>query len=401
MSPSKPSTKERLLTAALELFIDQGIAATTTKAIAERAEVNEVTLFRQFGNKNGLLLAILTEVVIAPDAVPKDASFAETLTRYSQQRLQTLDRLQKFVHSLIGEASQLPLENRQALHQTLHQVNQQLAQSVASAIDQSQQHSQFSPEVLASLLHSLLLGYSLLQTTSDHPSAWKTPEDFVVTVTQLLVSGAIKEYRIPVTSDPSGLGEAHRAIHDLPASLVRNILKRAQKLGRQPYAFAYTLFAAGLSPEEILHLNRTHYIADPDQHLLQINQGHVRQVPLNQWIAGKRYGGDHTNPLYQWLKSRKDEHHAIFLDEHLQPMIAIAQLEDFWHSMTTDLVTAQGSAPTMVQAQQTWCVEMLTKGMEAEQLSLLSGLTLSELQPFQQRVSEKMAIEQAIKLDRV
>jgi AcrR family transcriptional regulator len=390
MSSPKPSTKDRLLAAALELFIDQGIPATTTKAIAERAEVNEVTLFRHFGNKNGLLLGILGKPVAVP--VPRPSNLAATLTTYSHNQLQTLDRFQKLIHSLIGEASQFPPENRQALHQTLQQINHQAAQHLATAIAQSQQQSRFAPEVLASLLHSLLLGYSLIQTTSDQPIDAPTLEAFVASMTSLFLEGAIVITAAPIAPP--------NAIADLPASLVRTILQRAQKHDRQTYAFIYTLFATGLSPTEILNLDRTHYIPEPDQHLLQVNQGHIRQVPLNQWIAGKRYGADHNNPLHQWLKNRKDEHRAMFLSESSQPLIAIAQLEALWQSVTTDLVTPQGHAPTIAQAQQTWCVEMLVKGMEPTQLSLLSGLTLEALQPFQARAAAKIAIESATKLDR-
>lgn len=51
-------TAERILDAAAELFAERGYAATTTRAIAERAGVNEVTLFRRFENKAGVLRAI-------------------------------------------------------------------------------------------------------------------------------------------------------------------------------------------------------------------------------------------------------------------------------------------------------------------------------------------------------
>jgi AcrR family transcriptional regulator len=55
------STRQRLIQSALELFMAQGVSGTTTRQIAEGADVNEVTLFRQFGNKHGLLLAVLAE----------------------------------------------------------------------------------------------------------------------------------------------------------------------------------------------------------------------------------------------------------------------------------------------------------------------------------------------------
>lgn len=52
------ATETRVLDAAEQLFAERGYAATTTRSIAERAGVNEVTLFRLFGNKLGLLMAV-------------------------------------------------------------------------------------------------------------------------------------------------------------------------------------------------------------------------------------------------------------------------------------------------------------------------------------------------------
>lgn len=49
---------DRILRAAMHLFTERGYAATTTRAIADAAGVNEVTLFRHFGNKAGVLAAI-------------------------------------------------------------------------------------------------------------------------------------------------------------------------------------------------------------------------------------------------------------------------------------------------------------------------------------------------------
>ena len=48
-------TRLRLLTAARELFAQRGSRGTTTREIAERAGVNEATLFRHFGTKHQLL----------------------------------------------------------------------------------------------------------------------------------------------------------------------------------------------------------------------------------------------------------------------------------------------------------------------------------------------------------
>ncbi len=51
-------TTGKILDAASQLFAERGYAATTTRAIAERAGVNEVTIFRRFENKAGVLRAL-------------------------------------------------------------------------------------------------------------------------------------------------------------------------------------------------------------------------------------------------------------------------------------------------------------------------------------------------------
>ncbi|MEP7287583.1 MAG: TetR/AcrR family transcriptional regulator [Chloroflexota bacterium] len=52
-------TAQRILAAALQIFLEKGYSAATTRAIAELADVNEVTLFRHFGSKKNLLTAVV------------------------------------------------------------------------------------------------------------------------------------------------------------------------------------------------------------------------------------------------------------------------------------------------------------------------------------------------------
>ena len=56
-APNPSDTRARLIDTALALFARSGYAKTTTRAIADEAGVNEVTLFRHFGSKKGLLTA--------------------------------------------------------------------------------------------------------------------------------------------------------------------------------------------------------------------------------------------------------------------------------------------------------------------------------------------------------
>ena len=53
--------QERILEAALELFAQEGFKATSTSKVAKRAGVSEGLIFRHFGNKEGLLDAIIQQ----------------------------------------------------------------------------------------------------------------------------------------------------------------------------------------------------------------------------------------------------------------------------------------------------------------------------------------------------
>src|ERR1700690_469506 len=51
-------TRARILAATREIFERNGTRGTTTREVAERAGVNEATLFRHFGSKAALLAAM-------------------------------------------------------------------------------------------------------------------------------------------------------------------------------------------------------------------------------------------------------------------------------------------------------------------------------------------------------
>lgn len=58
MTATERETGEAILVAAAELIGERGYRGMTTRAIAERAGVNEVTVFRRFGSKQGILRAL-------------------------------------------------------------------------------------------------------------------------------------------------------------------------------------------------------------------------------------------------------------------------------------------------------------------------------------------------------
>lgn len=393
------STRVRLIKAALELFAAQGITETTTKQIAELAKVNEVTLFRHFGNKHGLLLAVISESAVFQglrESLQQQATLTssvyEALKHYASDRLQTLEQIPELLLSILGEARKYPRENRQALGQGLTEANRYVAEYLAMVMEKEQLHTRLPVEKLASLLNIMLLGYAVIEFTSESHELWRDRDEFLENLVALFLNNAVVE-----TPNPQVTELKQVTIIDLPAKSVHLILQKAKKSGLRDYALMYVLFGAGLTVAEIVKLERSHQINDANQHLLQIAQSSIRQVPVNQWIMDKRYGSYTRNPLTQWLKSRKDDYTALFLNDLGMP-ISELEIQNIWQVLTQELLTPEGQ-PVIEQAQQTWCVEMLMKGISIENLSIITGLNSTQLQPYLQRAREKSALEQAIRLD--
>jgi AcrR family transcriptional regulator len=64
--------RERILAAATDLFAEHGVAGVSMDAVAERAGVGKGTLYRRFGDRAGLVIALLSE---------QEAEFQEAFIR--------------------------------------------------------------------------------------------------------------------------------------------------------------------------------------------------------------------------------------------------------------------------------------------------------------------------------
>jgi AcrR family transcriptional regulator len=102
--------RERILRAAAALFTEAGYRGATTRRIAERAAVNEVTLFRHFGSKQELIqeaigLAGRAEFPLLP-ARPADPR--SELIDWSRQQLDHLHRVRALIRTCMGEGRERP-----------------------------------------------------------------------------------------------------------------------------------------------------------------------------------------------------------------------------------------------------------------------------------------------------
>jgi AcrR family transcriptional regulator len=86
---SVEETRQRILLATREIFAQKGSRATTTREVADRAEVNEATLFRHFGTKQQLLQAMLDQFCLPKEG---ELSFVDQLHGPIEEQLRQICR---------------------------------------------------------------------------------------------------------------------------------------------------------------------------------------------------------------------------------------------------------------------------------------------------------------------
>jgi len=109
------STRHKIVSAALKIFSRRGYRGATTRAIAKEAGVNEVTLFRHFGNKQKLF----AEVIGNYSAIPyieaargaRDRSLEERLWELADNVMRILHKRRNLIALLLSEG---PRQSKQA-----------------------------------------------------------------------------------------------------------------------------------------------------------------------------------------------------------------------------------------------------------------------------------------------
>lgn len=107
----QPETRELILAAALDAYSNYGFRGATTRRIAERAGVNEVTIFRHFGSKQALLGEALRALPAAVThanlpTVPTDP--VAELTAWSENQLAHLRDKRSMIRTCMGEIEERP-----------------------------------------------------------------------------------------------------------------------------------------------------------------------------------------------------------------------------------------------------------------------------------------------------
>jgi AcrR family transcriptional regulator len=196
MSPIE-ETKRRIIQAAAQVFGKMGYDGATTRAIAEAAGVNEVTLFRHFGNKKNIYMAMIDQYSALPDL---RAALEEQMTgNYYRDLLilgnrfisMMLKRRKNILMSMCA-AERLP-EILEAVAQPPVQQQRMLSDYLHQQIERGVVRDLPSPDLAAEMFFGMLFEFAI-----GRPLYAKTPvgqipaEDAVAQLVDIFVRGTIK-----------------------------------------------------------------------------------------------------------------------------------------------------------------------------------------------------------------
>jgi AcrR family transcriptional regulator len=163
-APAAPTTdtRHRLLAAASRVYARDGLTGATTRAIAEEAGVNEVTLFRHFKSKDRLLAAVVGENFgerPAAQRVPIPAPTADLradLVALTSAYETLLTANWPLVRAMLGEMHHHLNEPHEK--QVFRAIFLPLKEAVIARIESAQQAGQVQRDHRPDLLADLLLG---------------------------------------------------------------------------------------------------------------------------------------------------------------------------------------------------------------------------------------------------
>ncbi|MGD9272215.1 MAG: helix-turn-helix domain-containing protein, partial [Syntrophobacterales bacterium] len=113
--PQTSETREKILTAALEVFSAKGFHGTTVDEIAERAELGKGTVYRHFHSKKGLFSELIRSKVAeleeaVAEAIDPRADVLEFIEAYLRIYFAFFDRNRNLYKVLIQEQSDFGAE---------------------------------------------------------------------------------------------------------------------------------------------------------------------------------------------------------------------------------------------------------------------------------------------------
>jgi len=159
----KDSTRDKILEAALKVFSEKGYLGATTKEIATRADVAEITLFRHFSSKEMLFEKMINTYSFLPvlkDLIPKlsEIQYEDALIKIAEKFIETLTERKDMIRIINFEMFRYP----QKMHETYHSFIDEIIETLASYFAKMQKRrilKKFDPELGARAFLGMFFSY--------------------------------------------------------------------------------------------------------------------------------------------------------------------------------------------------------------------------------------------------
>ena len=189
---SADRTRERILNAALYTFSTDGIRGATTRKIAQKARVNEVTLFRHFRSKEQLLGAVLkrgmcSEVEVLDAFFSWRENLRENMANYARYFYDHVEKKKGIARAFLAEGQILPKSMQTMIADVIRPVRERLINILTDAQSVGVVRSDLNIEcALDAFKNALYAG--MLRQGAYIPCNY-SPDQYISTVADIFVRG--------------------------------------------------------------------------------------------------------------------------------------------------------------------------------------------------------------------
>ena len=163
--------KREIIDAAASLFAEKGFHRTTTKDIADAAQVSEGTLYNYFESKDDLLLGIMDQLSDLPvmgdhledGAMPDPRDF---LLEMMRQRREMIDENSAMLQSVLSEILVNPELCKRYYQELIIPTESVLVRHIKARVDQGQLRL-ISPDHMTHILLGLMMGLFVMEVLGD------------------------------------------------------------------------------------------------------------------------------------------------------------------------------------------------------------------------------------------
>jgi AcrR family transcriptional regulator len=187
-------TKEKILDAGLALFSKKGYIGATTKEIARKAGVAELTLFRHFSSKERLFEEAIKERSFLPTLkglLPelRDLTYTDALTEIAYRYLERLSERRELIKIMHSEIHLYPAKVREIQQKFVGEIIGTLASYFRGLQDNSRLR-QFDPEVAARAFLNMFFSYFTSQEfMAEKKQRFSDRDEVVAEFVKIFVSG--------------------------------------------------------------------------------------------------------------------------------------------------------------------------------------------------------------------